>query len=268
MLPILETTSFDADEPEASPKNRQIKLRDVIIISIVLVALAGIFTPLILDGIERRAKVVCFQNIKGIGEAMLLYSSDNNDRFPPTYNMESDRSPALFKGLPITWASQVQPLMSARQNFVCPSAKSNEGTNNTSLKVGEKSFVSTYGMYRGMSSVLRGDIPNPSEVVLVAETSNQGAEKSFDPIPFEGKPDGFLIGWDDSNFEFSKASRKVTRLAFRNTESGTWTSRHKTIVHALSAEANLITLTAADAEVLHAGNKLKGRWWADLNLFR
>lgn len=268
MITSIPSDPYDPDLPEDNNgKSRFVSAKDLVIIGIVIAVLVGIFTPLILDGIERKTKVVCFQNMKAIGEAMLLYSSDNNDRMPPTHNMDFDGSPSLVSGLPVTWASQTQPLMSVRQDFICPNSKPEELVQTVSLKPGERSFNSSYGMYRGISSVLRSDIPNPNEVVAVAETSNSGSRGSFNPIPFEAKPDGFLIGWDNSNFEFTKETKSVTRLSFFGTGAQSH-GRHKSIVHAISADGNLIPLAREDSETLHSGNKLKGRWWADTNLYR
>ncbi|MCW5939462.1 MAG: hypothetical protein KF884_01970 [Fimbriimonadaceae bacterium] len=262
------------DDPDHRPRaSSYVSRKDIKWIVLILGVLTVILAPLYMDYRLQGEKAFCTQNMRAIGNAMTQYSIVNNDRFPPAYNRTAARTPALVSGLPVTWSTQIEPYMTARQNFVCPTCKPEAKSRAVSITPGKGQHDCTYGMYRALSSAARNLIANPSQIVIVAETSNLGAEGVFNPLPFSNDPkadpyDGFLIGWDDSNDEFSTATRSVTRLAFAHTENGDFSSdrvrpRHDDIIHAVTAEGSLRSLRPSDALVKHLQPRLDGLWWAD-----
>jgi hypothetical protein len=185
---------------------------------------------------------------------MGLYATDHDDRLPPVYRTEGDNmTPGLGEttGRPWTYVSDIVLQMSDRANFVCPSAKPDEIVQNEHPQSGTKLIPSTYGMYQPYGTALRSSIPDPGQTIILAETSNHGAQGSFDPMPF--KYDGFVIGWNDANDHPTSSTNAVTRLAFRGVTDGKFSeetqSRHDSGIHAVTANGQLLTLKPTDSRV-------------------
>lgn len=269
-----DTDSRDDVAETKRPKGRYISLRDLAIIVIVILGVAIVVNPFYTIGVEERNRSFCKMNFRAIGQAIQSYAEVNSDMLPPTHVIAEDGGPQLENGLPLTWATQIQPYLNVRQNFDCPTAAPEEGLPVYGLDPKKPQFRLTYGMYRGVSSVPLNRIPNPDETIVVAETANAGANGSFDPMPFDGQPkmDGFLIGWDTDNYSFDKGTKWVTRLAFRGSangyESSKVTARHDKVIHALTVSGGLRPLAASDARVTHLQPRLSGLWWADPVLFK
>lgn len=270
---------YDPDEVERGPKKGQfMSLKGFIAIIAVIVIVVLLILPSYFTWVANGEKAFCVQNMKAIGQALTEYATDNDDRFPPTHYMEADGSPALVKGLPDTWVTKIREHMSERQNFVCPTSKPSERVKSLAEGKGQSMVESSYGFYRGLSSTPRSQIANLADVIAVAETSNNGNLGSYDPVPFgpQGSqlPDGFLIGWDDSNLTFSRATKRVTRLAFYGSGGEETKARHGSNVHqapsinAVSADGHLRVLVPGDSMVEHSPPRLKGLWWADPNYFK
>jgi hypothetical protein len=271
---IYPSLSSLSDDPEQRPKGSQhVSAKDLKWIATIMVVLTLVLAPLYVDYRLQGEKTFCTQNMRAIGNALTQYSIVNNDRFPPAFNKTATGIPALVSGLPVTWSTQVEPYMTARQNFVCPTCKPEALSRAVSLTPGKRHHDCSYGLYRALSSAPRNLISNPGQVVIVAETSNRGAEGVFNPEPFspdrsEAPYDGFLIGWDDSNDVFSPATKAVTRLAFAQSEGGDFFSdkirpRHGDMIHGVTAEGGLRSLRPSDALVKHLQPRLDGLWWAD-----
>lgn len=279
MLLSIPADPYDPDEPEGSKKKSQylspkgfMAILGVIIVLMVL--LYPIYIKLKGDGEE----AFCTQNMKAIADAIKIYSTETDDLMPPTHNMEADGDPSLIGSgrVPDSWVSKIQRYMTERQNFVCPTSKPEERVTSIAGVEKQKTVESSYGFYRGLSSVPTARIPNPAEIVAVAESSNLGALGSYDPFPF-GKPqdkvvDGFLIGWDDGNIMFTGKSSQVTRLAFYGKPGSAQKGRHGTDqsprINAITADGHLKILSPSQASVEHSPPRLKGLWWADPNYFK
>jgi len=276
ILVPLQTLADDEDvSRERKVRGRHVSKRDIIIVTIVLVAVIAVSIPFIGPQIERANDTDCRENMKAIGQAIALYVAQNDDRLPATHNVDlTDGSAATPpNGYPITWASNIQPFLGPRRSFLCRSASPEEAVNTTSGKPGQKSFPLSYGMYKGLSTVPTIQIPDPNNSILVAETSDQGSKGTYDPHPFgPNKPNGFLIGWDDSNSEFTKLSKWATRLAFHGNGTGyegqNVTGRHNDHINSVTVSGAYRSLHAPDARIEHSSPRLKGLWWADPNLYR
>jgi hypothetical protein len=91
-------------------------------------------------------------------------------------------------------------------------------------------------MYLPMSAFPYLLAANPSDTALIVETSNNGSQGSFNPLPFTDSSgnrvpfDAFMVGFDDSNELFTPDSKRVTRLAFRGKEQGGH-ARHSAGIH-------------------------------------
>ena len=261
----------NAPEGESSAGNQYLSWKDIRILIIVVVLLIICLLPIYNMGVKNSEKARCTQNMKAIYEAMGLYTKDHDDGLPPLYRANDQFVPSLGPdtGRAYTWASDIQGYMGPRANFVCPSAKPEEVVQVEDPKSDKQTVPMSYGMYAPYGGMKLYNIESPEQTILIAETSNEGAQTSYDPVRFtDGDkriPDGFVIGWDDSNFEGSSESKFVTRLAFRNTSNGSFTdqaeSRHDAGLHALTASGQRIILKPKDA-IIKQRDKLPGGMWA------
>ncbi len=221
-------------------------------------------------GILRRNsdRHVCISDLRAIYTAVNLYADQHDNRFPPIARTELDGvTPSLDEtGRPYTWVSDTAPFMSTRQSFLCPTATAVEAVKNESPDSTTKSVPSAYGMYAPYGGVLTSLVETPEQVVLIAETSDRGANGTLDPKPF-GKdvPDGFVIGWTSGNTTpntaaLKAATKRVTRLAFPGMGTGTATGgRHDAFIQALSASGELLYLHPDDAQ-FHTGGGTNPHW--------
>jgi|GEM_PF-6542089 len=115
-----------------------------------LAALAKGFAPGLGSGPEIEA-AACLSNIKQINLGMLMFASDNDERLP-----SADR-----------WVDEIMPYVKSPEIFKCPGDKS-----------GAKS---SYAMNSTLSGMSMKDIKNPSELVLVFETSKPGNNPAGGP---------------------------------------------------------------------------------------
>lgn len=241
---------------------------------IVMVAIVLALVPIYMVFKRQSEKHLCQQNMVSISKAIQLYAASWSDRLPPAYSTiaEGDTTPALDQdGRPYTWVSLVQPGMSPRASFRCPSASEGELVNNQHSDSRRKSLPSAYGMYVSMAMRQLSLITSINQSVLISETSNFGAEETFDPMPFvdpggSAVPvDGFLIGYDDSNLRHTAKTQYVTRLAYRNSAKGVFSSktndpRHANGIHFLFVDGHVETLGPSTARVARIGDELSGLW--------
>lgn len=271
---ILTTNDYDVDTPEgaSAPRATQhITLKDWKVISIAVIVFFVVSIPIYKEFRQQRDKQVCKTHMKGTYNAILQYAAVNGDRFPPIYTVGDNGSPYLVGGLPDVWATIVAPYMSRRDSFECSAAEEGEGMPALGTVGVEKKNISlTYGMYLPMSTMPYEFLSQDNATALIVETSNHGAMRSFNPVPFtdtSGKVvpfDAFMIGYDDSNAELTEKSKWVTRLAFRGADKGYLapgvTPRHPKGIHVIYADGHLGTMFAPLAEVQNIYPDVEGMW--------
>lgn len=235
----------NAVEGDRSGGAQYVTRKDFKTVAIVLVVLCVLFYPIYreLQGNSERTR--CKANIRAISNAVSQYAEQHDNRYPPVFRPAEDgERPALTENdLPYTWVSDVAPYMNARQSFLCPTATDKESVANESIVAGLKSSPSTYGMYLPYGGLLTSLVESPEQTIIIAETSDRGAEKSFDPVPYADRPDGFAIAWSNTNTLPDKKTTAVSRLAFPDETD----SRHGKSIYALSASGELVQLHPDDA---------------------
>ena len=290
---LFQTENFEADEPEGSAQrgSQYMSRRDAKMIGLVLLIFALISFPAYQYYKKQGEKAICSNNVRAIAQALLTYSTDNDDHFPPAFYPDANGNPVLDNGLPITWATLVEGGMSARASFKCPSASASEVTQVTPY-VSKKPINLTYGMFAGASGRNERNYDRPTESALFAETSNLGAGGTYDPLPFgpEFKNDGFMVGLDVSNAQGSglkdaldaihadiqrgagdpeklglQEPSAATRLAFPGSSKGEFGAntgmRHDNGIHVIFIDGRLGLLKPAAARVDYSANGLSRHRW-------
>jgi len=264
---------FAPDQPEGSARSEYVSKKDLIRLLIVMVAIVLALIPIYMVFKRQSEKHLCQQNLVSISKAIQLYAASWSDRLPPAYSTiaEGDTTPQLDADRrPYTWVSLVQPGMSPRASFRCPSATDGEVVRNQHPASQRKALPSAYGMYVSMATRQLSLIPSINQSVLISETSNFGSESSYDPMPFvepngSAVPvDGFLVGYDDSNLRHTTKTRFITRLAFRNSAKGVFSvksdPRHPNGIHFLFVDGHVETLGPSTARISRIGDELSGLW--------
>lgn len=266
-----ENTAFDPNAPEGAtaPSGGQYMTRkDFKLIVLITIVITIALVPVYLYMREKAFKATCVKNINGMMETLILYSTQHDDRFPPLYNENAKGEPdADANGIAYTWISDIYPLKSDRIDFVCPTADQADIAFSANPSGGAP-IPSTYGFYAPYASYSTVLVDNPDTVVILAETANHGANRTFDPLPFDAKYDGMVIGWNNSNdFGDNKnvKTNSVTRLAFPDTADGRpdkGNGRHNTFIYGISASRLKLTLTPGDmmTEFNPAKYILTGHW--------
>lgn len=270
---ILHTEAYDPTDPDDRPKSNYLSMRDVRVVVIAMLVTAVLLYPAVIRMIAARDKHLCKDNLGQIAKALLLYAEDNVGRLPPLYVQDDNFEPRQFNGRANTWMTLIAGgVRDPQKSFRCPSAHKDElakseGPDNSTI-------LSSYGMFAALAAAPIANIPYPGSTAMVAETSNQGARGTYNPKPFSGVDDGFVIGFDNSNFnpddggmDTLSASRLVTRLAFYDTASGTFLKegrgRHDGGIHILFADSHIETLPPTVAEIRRmagAGSDIIGTW--------
>ncbi|AIE87618.1 hypothetical protein [Fimbriimonas ginsengisoli] len=266
--------AYDPSAPEGSDQahSQYVTKKDVRVILVVIAVLTACCYP-VFKMLERNAqRSVCATNLKAVSSAIGQYAEMHDERFPPIMRTGPNNEPDLgTSGFPYTWASDVADLMSKRASFRCPTATDEEVTR---VETHGGSMPITYGMYQPYGGYLRTIVPNPDQTVLVAETSNMGANNTYDPLPYktiDGKTvpfDGFVIGWSNTNADPTSASTYITRLAFADTSKANFDTadkpRHDGGIHALNCSGAMMRflLKPSDARVRMSRDLPGGLWEA------
>ncbi|MBX3115593.1 MAG: hypothetical protein KF836_13590 [Fimbriimonadaceae bacterium] len=239
---------YDADAPEGEKSlgTQYVGKKDIKWIFLIAVVLAAMLVPLYKIMKVQSDEASCTRNMKSIAASIQQYAEINDKRFPPIYEPGENGAPVLFNGKPITWAGLLT--LSSGTSFKCPAAEPDE-----IVRVNGSSFEATmwtkqakkldhieltYGMLAALNVRAVSDVANEDETILISETSNNGAQNVYNPLPFklsngEVVPyDGFSIGYDTSEFLYDDSTKYVTRLAFRNSAGGNFSGssvkgRHK-----------------------------------------
>lgn len=254
-------------ERSASPYFARRDLKILIGGALLLLAL---LTPIYLMLKRQAERHVCSSNLAAIATALGTYSELFDDRFPPAFAEAKTDTPLLDEGArPFTWASLLSEHLSSRASFRCPSARQEElATSQHPTRVGRGIWTS-YGIFAPIAGRPRSQVDTPGASVVLAESTNGGAAKTFDPLPLldlAGRPtwDGFLLGFQDGNRLPSERSEFITRLAFPNSNGPSFRrdgpSRHDMGIFVLFADGRRGVITPPEAKVTRAAGKITGYW--------
>lgn len=265
---------YDPDEPEGGYKRSSyMSGKEFRIIFIAIVLLILFMWPIWQNLKEDSERFRCKRNFQEVFKAVGLYAADWNDRYPPLYARAPGEAEAPMldsQNRPFTWASLVQRFASEEGIFRCPSADRDEILVAQDPTSGARRIDMTYGMYVGLAAEPLSMVRNPATTILMSETSNHGANGTYNPVPLRDSAgnaipyDGFFIGYDTDNFTATAATTSVTRLAFRDTKNGQFTGtnagRHRLKNHFLFASGQVGFLTSEAARVRMLGSDLTGYW--------
>lgn len=272
MIPF-SIPSYDADEPEGSKSRGSgyTSFKDIKWIIVIIIVFIALSYPIYKAFAEQRNKHVCSTHLHGIGQAVLLYAALHDDRLPPLYAVGDNFSPALLPDVPEVWASALSKYTTTSVEFRCPSATDEETMSAVNLNPDQPPLELTYGMYSAMSAIPYLLLSSQVDTVLFVETSNYGAEDSFNPVPYttsdgvEVPFDAFSVAYNTGNFDFDSTTQWVTRLAFRGAGKSGYLGegvrgRHKQGLNMIYLDGHRGLLQPDQAHVKYLSPDLVGRW--------
>ncbi|MEQ1934422.1 MAG: hypothetical protein ABL962_11185, partial [Fimbriimonadaceae bacterium] len=176
----LKKDQYDPNAIEETPRSSLVTRKDFIRGTVIMLILAALVIPVYRKMMDDRDKHLCKRNLGDISKAMLLYASANSDRFPPIYAMDRNGEVIRSKSGSFTWISNLSPYATEPiKVFKCPACANDENTLNEGD--GGKSIESSYGMFAALSARPLSDVANQAAAVMLSETSNLGAQESYDP---------------------------------------------------------------------------------------
>jgi hypothetical protein len=203
-------------------------------------------------------------DLRAIHGALFLYAEQNNDGLPVAYTRTGNGVLTDTQGRPACWASQLSDYISDIDHFTSPAIPKEWGTpiayrERLTGKLSEATL--SYGIVSWATLPPIRTYLLEKYHVLVAETISSGKGGSYDPIPLPGGvPDGFLIGYNDSNDQPSPNSQFVTRLALvgGGSDPTKLSPAHPGGVLALFPDGRVGRLTPSDVAVPQG--TLQNRW--------
>lgn len=94
-------------------RDRGFTLIELLVVIAIIAILAAILFPVFLSTREKGRQSKCFNNMKQIGTAVLMYADDNDGAFPRN---RFTKKPATY-----TWKHAVRKYMSSMDVYICPS---------------------------------------------------------------------------------------------------------------------------------------------------
>jgi len=154
-------------------------LIELLVVIAIIAILAAILFPVFASAREKARQTSCLSNLKQIGIAMMMYSQDADELYPPAW---FDK-PVSWSGK--TWRESILPYSKSQQIYTCPSNPTNDqstadnyytGTFHVSYNCDSQTVIrDVYGT--GNSPVALADVTSPAQTFAIAEV---WASKAFE----------------------------------------------------------------------------------------
>jgi prepilin-type N-terminal cleavage/methylation domain-containing protein/prepilin-type processing-associated H-X9-DG protein len=136
-------------------------LIELLVVIAIIAILAAILFPVFAKAREKARQVTCLSNLKQIGLAFFMYSSDYDEAYPAVYN----------------WKTNLQPYVKNTQINYCPSRKSLPWYYGQGYNIG---CATPY--VAGVPLLSEGAIMSPSHKILVVEWDRCNAGPPCGPM--------------------------------------------------------------------------------------
>jgi len=133
-------------------RQRGFTLIELLVVIAIIAILAAILFPVFARAREKARQVNCLSNLKQLGLAFFMYTSDYDEMFPFAYN----------------WKTNLQPYIRNTQINVCPSRKQLPWYYGQGYNIGLTAPPGAFAV-PGVQSQSEAAIASPSYKILVAE---------------------------------------------------------------------------------------------------
>ena len=130
---------------------RGFTLIELLVVIAIIAILAAILFPVFARAREKARQVTCLSNHRQMGVSFLMYTSDHDEVFPPTYN----------------WKTRLQPYIRTTEINRCPSRKELPWYYGQGYNIGVPAAMGAF--VAGVPEMSEAQIVNPSQKILVAE---------------------------------------------------------------------------------------------------
>jgi len=135
---------------------------EIILVLLVVVILAAVGVAMFRNTPAPEPRDTCESNIKKLGQALLLYANDSDDRLPPVVVA----NPAVYG-----WGGAIYPYVKSRRPFQCPQQKGAPSHPDAPTGAG----YTDYYFNENLDLLELKNVPFPGQTIMLGE-GNDGQE--------------------------------------------------------------------------------------------
>ena len=211
--------SIKKDGPGDSHSRKAFTLIELLVVIAIIAILAALLLPALARAKAKAQATKCLSNVRQIGLALVLYTGDNNDKFPRTHtwNWPSElKDPYQAPGITSNWAQAIAPYLgnavaTNARVFICPTTERFGRLNGANGWFGTDQRFQGYMMngYLGwVRTVQLNEVQQTSVTVMVGDGPVNTNSNNYELGP-DGQPaTGGMYDWADDFF----AWRYITNI--------------------------------------------------------
>jgi prepilin-type processing-associated H-X9-DG protein len=192
-------------------------LGELLVIAPLIMFVAVLLLPTLNDAKETLRRASCASNLRQIGLAINLYAVDHNDYYPPGFVSTVGDWPLFIAPYMAKTQTTYGPGIDSSKAFLCPSGVLSNGLLTIRLMYSAHPRMMPSSSYPSFNLYKRSRVARPSELVLVADGTQQSVLYAGD---FDADPNFDGVGVSKIAYNPTIADQVLTmqQLARDNTD--------------------------------------------------